>query len=105
MTQHLALVGAHRVIVKGLAMRFFVQVDGAWSPTTDLDFQHAYELSLFDPDALAKDVLCPNARRVEYTTDEAWFWSDGCGASGMCTFDDKEPAECSVMALLAGAAS
>ncbi|MBC3984115.1 hypothetical protein [Streptomyces buecherae] len=105
MTRHLALVGAHRVIVKGLALRFFLRDGDAWEPTTDVDFQHAYELSLFDPDALGKDVLCPNARRVEYTTDEAWFWSDGASAAGMCTFDDREPTECAAMALLAGGGS
>ncbi len=52
--------GAHRVVVRGLALRFFLRTDDTWSPVTDTDFQHAYELALFDPDALGKDVLYPN---------------------------------------------
>lgn len=103
--RNLTLTGAHRVIVKGLALRFFLLIDDVWEPTTDLEFQHAYELSLFDPDALGKDVLCPNARRSEHTTDEGWFWSDGCRTAGLCTFEDREPTECAGIALIVGVGS
>ncbi|WP_217196405.1 hypothetical protein [Streptomyces buecherae] len=99
--KHLVFEGTHRVIVKGVALRFFLRADGVWAPATDTDFQRAYELALFDPDALRKDVLCPNARRVEHTTVEGWFWSNGCNSAGLCTFDDRSPEECAGMAQVA----
>ncbi|MFE6778246.1 hypothetical protein [Streptomyces sp. NPDC057702] len=95
---HLVFEGAHRVVVRGVALRFFLRTDDVWAPVTDLDFQHAYELALFDPDALRQDVLCPNARRFECNTVVGWYWSDGCGSSGLCTFDDRTPDECAGMA-------
>ncbi|MFI2030798.1 hypothetical protein [Streptomyces buecherae] len=115
MLTRLVFEGAHRVIVRGVALRFFLRTDrssdthnandtskpdSAWAPVTDVDFQHAYELALFDPDALRVEVLCPNARRVEHTTAEGWLWSDGCGSMGLCTFDDRTPEECAGMAQL-----
>ncbi|GAA4691780.1 hypothetical protein [Streptomyces youssoufiensis] len=103
--KHLVFEGTHRVIVKGVALRFFLRADGGWAPATDVDFQRAYELALFDPDALRKDVLCPNARRVEHTTVEGWFWSNGCHSAGLCTFDDRSPEECAGMARIAGGAA
>ncbi|QKW50449.1 hypothetical protein [Streptomyces buecherae] len=96
--------GTHRVVVRGVALRFFLRTDDTWSPVTDTDFQHAYELALFDPDALRKDVLCPNARRVEHSTVEGWFWSNGRDTCGLCTFDDRSPEECAGMAQIAGGA-
>ncbi|MBC3990791.1 hypothetical protein H8N00_18300 [Streptomyces sp. AC563] len=129
MLTRLVFEGAHRVIVRGVALRFFLRTDrhsgtdnadgsgsgsgtnnaditnrpdSAWAPVTDIDFQHAYELAFFDPDALREDVLCPNARRVEHTTAEGWLWSDGCGSVGLCTFDDRTPDECAGMAQLTG---
>ncbi|MFF5720535.1 hypothetical protein [Streptomyces buecherae] len=97
--QHI-FADTHRVIVEGVALRFFLRTHDAWVPVTDTDFQRAYELALFDPDALRKDVLCPNARRVECDTYEGWYWSDGCRSAGLCTFDDRSPGECPGMAQL-----
>ncbi|MFE6775398.1 hypothetical protein [Streptomyces sp. NPDC057702] len=97
MLTDLVFEGTHRVVVRGVPLRFFLRADQTWAPATDTDFQHAYELALFDPDALRRDVLCPNARRFECTTVEGWYWSDGCGKQGLCTFDDRAPEECAGM--------
>ncbi|MEU3962432.1 hypothetical protein AB0F42_21905 [Streptomyces buecherae] len=98
MLTHLIFEDAHRVLVQDVALRFFLRTGDTWAPVTDTDFRHAYELALFDPDALRKDVLCPNARRVECTTGEGWFWSDGSRSAGLCTFGDRSPQECASMA-------
>ncbi|QKW52415.1 hypothetical protein [Streptomyces buecherae] len=94
--------GTHRVIVRGVALRFFLYVDGGWAPVTDTEFHAAYERSMFDPVALRYDVLCPNRRRVEHNTVEGWFWSDGSAASGLITFDDRSPGECAGLAGIEG---
>ncbi|MER0241113.1 hypothetical protein AAHZ94_03560 [Streptomyces sp. HSW2009] len=90
--------GAHRVMVRGVPLRFFLRADDAWSPVTDTEFQQAYELALFDPYALRKNVLCPNRRRKELDTAEGWFFSDGYASCGLITFDDRNPVECAGMA-------
>ncbi|MER0245103.1 hypothetical protein AAHZ94_24535 [Streptomyces sp. HSW2009] len=88
--------GAHRVVVMGTPLRFFLRFgDGsAWSPVTDIAFHEAYQESMFDPDALRSNVLCPNRRRAEYETAEGLCWSDGRSAHGLLTFDDRWPQEC-----------
>ncbi|MBB5934665.1 hypothetical protein [Streptomyces zagrosensis] len=105
MITHLIFEGTHRVVVRGVALRFFRWTDDAWAPVTDTEFQQAYEIALFDPQALAKDVLRPNARRVERATTEGWFWWDGGHSAGLCTFDDRSPAECAGMTLIMDEAS
>ncbi|MFE6776874.1 hypothetical protein [Streptomyces sp. NPDC057702] len=94
--------GTHRVLVRGVALRFFLRERGAWAPVTDTEFHAAYEASMFDPDAFRHDVLCPNRRRVEHNTVEGWFWSDGSATAGLITFDDRSPEECAGMARIEG---
>ncbi|MER0243343.1 hypothetical protein AAHZ94_15245 [Streptomyces sp. HSW2009] len=87
--------GAHRVLIMGVPLRFFLREGqaAAWSPVTDVEFHDAYQESMFDPEALRKDVLCPNRKRVEYETAEGLFWSDGRAACGLITLNDGSPRE------------
>lgn len=102
--EHYLLTGQHRVVVQGVALRFFLltgkpfAADSQWEEVTDAEFHQRFEESLFDPAALRRNVLCPNTRRVELDASDGWFWSDGMETAGLCTFDDKEPAECARMA-------
>ncbi|MER0242174.1 hypothetical protein AAHZ94_09080 [Streptomyces sp. HSW2009] len=95
--------GTHRVIVMGTPLRFFLSFGegGAWASVTDVEFHQAYQESMFDPDALRSNVLCPNRRRVEYETVEGWCWSDGRAAYGLITMDDRVPQACSGLRALA----
>lgn len=92
--------GAHRVIILGVALRFFLREgDGnAWAPVTDAEFHDAYQASMFDADAFRHGVLCPNLQRVEQDTSEGWYWWDGRACAGMITLDDKTPQECEGLA-------
>ncbi|MFT2017298.1 hypothetical protein ACMA1D_15855 [Streptomyces sp. 796.1] len=88
--------GTHRVLVMGTPLRFFLSFgeDGTWSPVTDVEFHDAYQESMFDPEALRSNVLCPNRHRVEYETVEGWCWTDGRAAYGLITLDDRAPQSC-----------
>ncbi|MER0244768.1 hypothetical protein AAHZ94_22810 [Streptomyces sp. HSW2009] len=88
--------GTHRVLLMGTPLRFFLSFgeDGTWAPVTDVEFHRAYQESMFDPDALRSNVLCPNRHRAEYETVEGWCWSDGRAAYGLMTLDDRVPQAC-----------
>ncbi|MBC3982571.1 hypothetical protein H8N00_29900 [Streptomyces sp. AC563] len=94
--------GTHRVLVRGVALRFFLYAEETWAPVTDTEFHAAYEESMFDPHALRHGVLCPNRRRVEHNTVEGWFWSDGSASAGLITFDDRSADECVGLAQIEG---
>lgn len=105
MSRPRVLRGEHRVIVEGTPLRFYLRLGepGApvprWRPTTDTEFQHRYEDSLFDQPALRRGQLRPNPRRMELTTTDGWWWSDGYHTAGICTFNDGAPAERAGLAL------
>lgn len=90
--------GTYRVYVRGVPLRFFLRDTDVWSPVTDIEFHHAYEVSMFDLAALGRNVLCPNRRRVELETAEGWLWTDGHARSGLMTYGDRWPQQCAGLA-------
>ncbi|MFD4998890.1 hypothetical protein [Streptomyces buecherae] len=66
---------------------------------SDCAFQHAYEVSLFDPIGLDSGELRPNARSVRLALDAltgpgSFLWSDGADAAGVMTTNGKAPEDC-----------
>ncbi|QKW50234.1 hypothetical protein [Streptomyces buecherae] len=99
------LTGQHTVrTALGCVLRFFLadtgrDAGGGWRPVSDCAFQHAYELSLFDPAGLAAGDLRPNAHRVQLALDAptgpgSFLWSDGADAAGVMTTNGKAPEDC-----------
>ncbi|MFF5716721.1 hypothetical protein [Streptomyces buecherae] len=99
------LTGQHTVrTALGCVLRFFLADAGCdagprWRPVSDCAFQHAYELSLFDPAGLAAGDLRPNAHRVQLALDAltgpgSFLWSDGADAAGVMTTNGKAPEDC-----------
>ncbi|GAA4662343.1 hypothetical protein [Streptomyces youssoufiensis] len=103
---HTVLTGEHEVRTsEGAVLRFFLargplaDPGTAWERATDAEFQHAYELALFDPRGLDAQLLLPNPRRVQLALDAlagtgSFFWSDGADVSGVLTTNGKAPEEC-----------
>ncbi|QKW50003.1 hypothetical protein [Streptomyces buecherae] len=101
------LTGQHTVrTVSGAVLRFFLadalSLDPAaarWKPVTDVEFQLAYEASLFAKDPDGSAALRPNTRRVQLTLDAlagpgGFFWSDGGAEAGVMTTNGKTPDAC-----------
>ncbi|MBC3984267.1 hypothetical protein H8N01_17260 [Streptomyces sp. AC536] len=102
----LVLTGEHEVRTsEGAVLRFFLargplaNPDTVWERATDAEFQHAYELALFDPQGLDAQLLLPNPHRMQLALDAlmgpgSFFWSDGADVSGVLTTNGKAPEEC-----------
>ncbi|MEU3958285.1 hypothetical protein AB0F42_00325 [Streptomyces buecherae] len=102
----LVLTGEHEVRTsEGVVLRFFLArgplagPDTAWEQVTEAEFQHAYELALFDPQGLDAQLLLPNPHRMQLALDAlmgpgSFFWSDGAAVSGVLTTNGKAPEEC-----------
>lgn len=100
------LTGRHAVLLRsGTVLRFFLAGSkasdsvGGWTAATHTEFQHAYEISLFDSDELKRGRLRPNPRRVCLALDAqagtgSFYWSDGSGAAGIMTANGRTPKEC-----------
>ncbi|MFF5719793.1 hypothetical protein [Streptomyces buecherae] len=102
----LVLTGEHEVRTsEGAVLRFFLARGSladaglVWEHATDVEFQHAYELALFDPHGLDAQLLLPNPHRMQLALDAlmgpgSFFWSDGADVSGVLTTNGKAPEEC-----------
>ncbi|MFE6777137.1 hypothetical protein [Streptomyces sp. NPDC057702] len=100
------LTGHHEVrTASGAVLRFFLaDVDLSdpacvWRPALDWDFQHAYENSLFDREAMERGDLRANSRHVQVALDAlagpgGYFWSDGEAHSGVMTTNGQTPDAC-----------
>ncbi|MFD4994822.1 hypothetical protein [Streptomyces buecherae] len=101
------LTGQHTVrTVSGAVLRFFladaVPLDPAaarWKPVADVEFQLAYEASLFAKESNGSAALRPNTQRVQLTLDAlagpgSFFWSDGDAEAGVMTTNGKTPDAC-----------
>ncbi|MFE6778597.1 hypothetical protein [Streptomyces sp. NPDC057702] len=100
------LTGEHTVrTVSGGVLRFFLadawwdDPGCEWTPATDVEFQLAYEMSLFDQALVGRGRLGPNAGRVQVGLDAlagagSFFWSDGDGDAGIMTTNGKAPEDC-----------
>ncbi|GAA4685698.1 hypothetical protein [Streptomyces youssoufiensis] len=104
------LTGQHTVrTVSGAVLRFFLAdalpLDPAaarWKPVADVEFQLAYEASLFTRDPNGTAALRPNTQRVQLALDAlagpgSFFWSDGGAEAGVMTTNGKTPDACGLV--------
>ncbi|MFI2029902.1 hypothetical protein [Streptomyces buecherae] len=104
------LTGQHTVrTVSGAVLRFFLAdasrpESGAarWKPVADIEFQLAYEASLFAREPNGTAALRPNTQRVQLALDAlagpgSFFWSDGGAEAGVMTTNGKTPDACGLV--------
>ncbi len=103
---HRVLTGRHEVTtVSGAVLRFFLaearlsDATCVSEPVCDWDFQHAYEESLFDREAMERGDLRANSDHIQVALDAlagpgSYFWSDGGAKAGVMTTNGKTPEDC-----------
>ncbi|MFE6775473.1 hypothetical protein [Streptomyces sp. NPDC057702] len=100
------LTGEHTVrMACGAVLRFFLAdafLDDpacGWVAVADVEFQLAYEMSLFERHGAGPVDLRPNARRCQVGLDAlagpgSFFWSDGDAEAGVMTTNGLTPDAC-----------
>ncbi|WEV25714.1 hypothetical protein OYE22_11260 [Streptomyces sp. 71268] len=91
---HRVLTGRHEVTtVSGAVLRFFIaeaklsDATCVWEAVCDWDFQHAYEESLFDREAMERGDLRANSDHIQVALDAlagpgSYFWRTGTRRRG-----------------------